>query len=110
MQTPRSPRMPRVYTYYDRNGRGHHNLDRLRIPFRLMEHVGDWCEVEAGPTCLAGNVTTLCSIYSQKLGRRFKFKDMKDGTFRITVMATPVKPKKPAKRPGSIKVARSVAS
>lgn len=105
-------RMPRIYTYYDRNGRGHHNIDRLRVPFRLMKNPGDWCEVEEGPTCLAGNLASLCSAYSHKLGRRFRFRDMKNGMYRITVTADPIKPKKPKKpvQPaGSAKVARSVA-
>lgn len=103
-------RMPRVYTYYDRSGRGYHNTDKLRIPFRLMENFGDWCEVEEGPTCLAGNVSALCSLYSHKLGRRFKFKDMKNGIYRITVLADPIKPKKkPKAKPGCGMVARSVS-
>lgn len=86
--------MPRVYTFYDRNGVGHHNLDKLLIPFRLMKNPGDWCELFEGPECLSGNVAAMCSIYSQKLGRRFKFKNMKDGTYRITVSAEPVHPPK----------------
>lgn len=101
--------MPRVYTYYDRNGRGHHNTGRPKIPFRLMENTGDWCEVEAGPFCLAGNVANLCSMWSQKLGRRFKFHDTKKGLFLITVTAKPVKPQKPFAQPGCPKVARLVA-
>ena len=102
-------RMPRIYTYYDRNGRGYHNTDRLLVPFRLMTKPGDWCEIEEGPTCLAGNLASLCSVYSHKLGRRFKFRDMKNGMYRITVTADPIKPKKLRKPAGSAKVARLVA-
>lgn len=89
--------MPRVYTYYDRNGRGKHNTDRLLVPFRLMTEIGDWCELFEGPECLAGNVAGLCSLYSRKLGRRFRFRDMKDGTYRITVAAQPVRAAKTKK-------------
>lgn len=101
-------RMPRIYTYYDRSGRGYPNTDRLRVPFRLMVNPGDWCEVEAGPTCLAGNVTSLCSAYSLKLGRRFTFKDMKDGMYRITVSSKPVAPKKPKRKPSRASVSGQV--
>lgn len=102
-------RMPRIYTYYDRSGRGYDNTDRLRVPFRLMKNPGDWCEVERGPTCLAGNLASLCSAYSHKLGRRFKFRDMKNGMYRITVTTDPIKPKKPKQPAGYAKVARSVS-
>jgi len=103
-------RMPRVYTYFDKSGRGHHNIDRLLIPFRLMKNIGDFCEVEEGPTCVAGNVATLCSMWSHKLGRRFSFRDLNNGTYRITVMAEPVRPPKQGtvKPSGSRKVPHSV--
>lgn len=84
-------RMPRVCLYYDSTGRERYNTGRCAIPFTLMKNVGDWCEVERGPNCLGGNVSNQCSIYSQKLNRRFKFKDLKNGVFKITVMAEPVK-------------------
>lgn len=77
--------MPRVDCFFDRFGNRHHNTGRPRIPFRLMKSAGDWCEVDRGPDCLAGNVAALCSAYSHQLGRRFTFRDMKNGVFRITV-------------------------
>ena len=82
--------MPRVTTFRDKDGRLHYNFSRLTIPFRLMTNVGDWCEVERGPECLAGNVASLCSQYSHMLGRRFKFKDAGNGVFLIKVVNDPV--------------------
>ena len=83
-------RMPRVQTYHDQFGSPHDNTGPHLIPFTLMTHVGDWCEVKRGPSCLAGNVASICSAYSLKLGRRFKFRDLGDGTYRITVTDDPV--------------------
>ena len=83
--------MPRVCFFYDEDGREQYNTDRPAIPFNLMKYAGDWCEVERGPDCLAGNVANLCSAYSRKLGRRFKFKDLNNGVFLITVMREPIK-------------------
>lgn len=82
--------MPRVDCFFESSGKRHYNTGRPRIPFRLMTRVGDWCEVDRGPTCLAGNVAGLCSAYSHQLGRRFTFKDMKNGVFRITVTSEKV--------------------
>jgi hypothetical protein len=84
--------MPRVEAFYERSGKKHYNTGRLRIPFRLMTSAGDWCEVEQGPKSLAGNVAGLCSLYSMQLKRRFEFRDMKNGTFRITVTDERVTP------------------
>lgn len=83
-------RIPRVYTYYDSRGYGWPNIEKLRVPFRLMTNVGDWCEMEESSMCIAGNVASLCSYYSKLLGRRFSFSDMKNGMYRIKVMAEPV--------------------
>lgn len=87
--------MPRVSIFHTHDGRERYNTARAVIPFTLMKNPGDWCEVERGPDCLAGNVATLCSVYSRKLGRRFRFKDMNNGLFRITTMSQPVKRFKP---------------
>lgn len=102
-------RMPRVYTYFDQAGRGRNNLDKLLIPFRHMTHVGDWCEMEAGPACLAGNVAAVCSSYSKQLGRRFKFSDIKNGKFRVTVTSAPVSGRVTSAVTGSRRVMGSVA-
>jgi hypothetical protein len=85
--------MPRVPFWYTKEGRERYNTDRPLIPFELMKNIGDWCEVERGPKCLAGNVAGLCSKYSLKLGRRFQFKDRGDGVFLIKVVYEPVIPK-----------------
>lgn len=77
--------MPRVEVFYDRLGGRHQNTERPLIPFRLMTKVGDWCSMNRGPKCLAGNVASLCSTYSKELGRRFHFQDLKNGRFKITV-------------------------
>jgi hypothetical protein len=79
--------MPRVDAFYDKSGKRHYNTGRPCIPFRLMTKVGDWCEMERGPRCLAGNVAALCSSYSAQLGRRFSFSDMKNGWFRVTLVS-----------------------
>ena len=84
-------RMPRVTTYFDKTGRPHPNTDRRLIPFHLMTEPGDWCEVEQSKFCLAGNVASMCSLYSIQLGRRFKFKDLNNGIYKITVTTDKVK-------------------
>lgn len=86
--------MPRVEAFYDRSGKKHYNTSRLRIPFRLMTKVGDWCSMDRGPTCLAGNVAGLCSNYSNQLGRRFHFEDLHNGRFRVTVTAEKIHKRK----------------
>lgn len=84
-------RMNRVLFYFDRHGRRQVNIGRPLIPFRLMTNLGDWCLVDADYNCLAGNVAALCSKYSMELGRRFAFRDQKNGTFKITVTSGKVK-------------------
>lgn len=83
--------MPRVCIFHEVTGKERYNTDRPAIPFRLMKNAGDWCEVEQGTKTLAGNVAGLCSTYGKELGRKFKFEDMKNGVFRITVIAARAK-------------------
>jgi len=85
--------MPRVCCFYEAGGRERYNTGRTTIPFSLMGNVGDWCHVEQGTDCLAGNVASLCSINSHKYGRRFEFKDLNNGLFLIKVTRDEVLPK-----------------
>lgn len=91
-------RMPRIQTYYDKTGHAYLNTGRLLIPFRLMENTGDWCEVQAGKFCLAGNVAAICSAYGIKMGVRFEFRDMKNGVFKITNVGPRVELKRKTSR------------
>lgn len=90
--------MPRVCVWYEASGRERYNTSRATIPFTLMVNVGDWCHVERGPKCLAGNVAGLCSAYSRKFCRRFEFKDLNNGLFLIKVTGEAVRPKPKARR------------